>query len=80
MDQEGTTLAMEILAEVQRSAKRWFVAFIIMIVLEAATIAGFIWYISLPIEESVTVENDEGNANYIGGYVGGDVNNGKDNR
>lgn len=80
MDQEGTTLAMEILAEVQRSAKRWFIAFIIMTVLEAATIAGFVWYISLPIEESVTVENDEGNANYIGGDVGGDVNNGKDNR
>lgn len=79
MDQEGTTLAMEILAEVQRSAKRWFIAFIIMTVLEAATIAGFVWYISLPVEESVTVENDEGNANYVGGDVGGDITNGKNN-
>lgn len=79
MDEEGTTLATEMLKEMQRSAKRWFIAFLIMIVLEAATVAGFLWYISLPVEESVTVENDEGNANYIGGYVGGDVNNGTSN-
>ena len=76
MDEEGVTLATEMLREVQRSAKRWFIAFIIMTILEAATVAGFLWYISLPIEESVTVENDEGNANYVGGYVGGDINNG----
>lgn len=79
MDTEGQTLATEMLKEVQRSAKRWFIAFLIMIVLEAATVAGFLWYISLPIEETVTVENDEGNANYIGGDVGGDVNNGENN-
>ena len=79
MDEEGTTLATEMLREMQRSAKRWFIAFLIMIVLEAMTVAGFLWYISLPVEETVTVENDEGNANYIGGYVGGDVNNGENN-
>lgn len=65
MDKEGQTLATEILKEVQKSAKRWFIAFIVMIVLEAATVAGFLWYISLPIDE-VTVENDTGNAMYIG--------------
>lgn len=80
MDNEGMTLATEMLKELQHSAKRWFIAFVVMTILEAATVAGFLWYISLPIEESVTVENDEGNANYIGGDVGGDVNNGKDNR
>jgi len=79
MDKEGQTLATEMLKEVQRSAKRWFIAFIIMIVLETATVAGFLWYISLPVEETVTVENDDGNANYIGGDVGGDVTNGENN-
>lgn len=79
MDNEGVTLATEMLREMQRSARRWFIAFVIMIILEAVTVAGFLWYISLPVEECVTVENDEGNANYIGGYVGGDVNNGESN-
>lgn len=76
MDEEGTTLATEIFAELKASARRWFIAFLLMVGIEIATVAGFLWYISLPTDEIVTVENDEGNANYIGGSVGGDVNNG----
>ena len=33
----------------------------------------------MPTDETVTVENDEGNASYVGGDVGGDVNNGENN-
>lgn len=76
MDKEGTTLATEIFLELKNSARRWFIAFLIMVGVEIATVAGFLWYISLPVEEGVVVENDDGNANYIGGSVGGDVNNG----
>lgn len=79
MDEEGTTLASEILAEVKASARRWFIAFCIMCGIELATIVGFLWYISLPTDEIVTVENDDGNANYVGGSVGGDINNGENN-
>ena len=58
MDNE--TLASELLKEVKASAKRWFIAFCIMIGLELATIVGFMWYISLPIEEtSYTVQEME---------------------
>lgn len=67
MDEEGTFLATEILAELKASARRWFIAFLLMLCIEIATIAGFLWYISLPVDETVTVENDEGNANYITG-------------
>ena len=74
MDKEGTTLATEIFTELKASARRWFIAFLIMCGIEAATVGGFLWYISLPVEEGVIVEN--GNANYVGGYVGGDINNG----
>lgn len=77
MDEEGTTLATEILQELRASARRWFIAFIIMLVVEIATVGGFLWYLSLPVDETVTVENDEGNANYIGGDVSGNVNNNK---
>lgn len=76
---EDTTLAMEILKELKASAKRWFIAFVIMLCIEVATIGGFLWYLSLPVEELVTVENDSGNANYVGNDMNGDLYNGKDN-
>lgn len=75
MDKEGTTLATEIFQELKASVRRWFIAFLIMCGVEIITVAGFLWYISLPVDETVTVENDDGNANYIGGNVGGSVNN-----
>ncbi len=49
MDNE--TLATELLHEIKASSKRWFIAFCVMCVLEIATIVGFLWYISLPVEE-----------------------------
>lgn len=68
MDKEGTTLATEILQELKASTRRWFIAFLVMLGVECATIAGFIWYISLPTDyEAVEIKNDEGNANYVGG-------------
>ena len=78
MDEEGTSLASEILAEVKASAKRWFFAFCLMVVLEVATVAGFLWYISLPVDsEQVQIENDDGSANYIGRDLSGSLYNGE---
>ena len=71
------TLATELLHEIKASAKRWFIAFCIMVGLEVATIIGFMWYISLPTED-VAIENSDGNANYIGNDMNGDINNGED--
>ena len=77
---EVTTLASELLHELKATSKRWFIAFCIMVALELATIAGFMWYISLPVDESVvSVKNDSGNANYVGADMNGVINNGKDN-
>ncbi len=75
MDEEGMTLATEILQELKASARRWFIAFLIMLGIEIATVAGFLWYLSLPVDETVTVENEDGNANYVGGNVSGDITN-----
>lgn len=77
MDKEGTTLATEIFQELKASARRWFIAFLVMCAAEICTVAGFLWYISLPVDETVSVENDEGNANYVGGNVEGGVYNGE---
>lgn len=79
MDNEGTTLATEIFKELKASARRWFIAFLLMLGVEIATVAGFLWYISLPTEEGVVVENEDGNANYVGGDIGGNLTNGTNN-
>lgn len=59
--------------------KRLIIVLVVVLVLWATTIAGFLWYISLPVEEcdTVTVENDSGNANYIGNDMMGDFNYGE---
>lgn len=78
MDNE--TLATEMIREIRASSKRWFIAFIVTLVLWFATIIGFIAYEYYTIpEDTVTVENDDGNANYIGNDMNGDINNGEDN-
>lgn len=78
MDNQEFTLATELLHEVKASARRWFIAFVVMVVLEIATIAGFMWYNRLPAEEYMEIYNDEGNANYIGHDMKGDIKNGTD--
>ena len=56
---DNDTLATELLKEVKASAKRWFIAFLVMVGIEFATIAGFLWYISLPVEEVSTEYQQE---------------------
>ena len=75
---EQDKLATELLHEIKASARRWFVAFCIMVALEVFTVIGFIWYLTTPTEEqTVTVDSEGGNANYIGND--GDISNGPDN-
>ena len=71
------SFATELLHEVKLSAKRWFIAFLIVLGLWFATIGVFIWYISLPVEvESVEQQSDNNSNNYV---VGGDYNGGETN-
>lgn len=80
MDSEGTTLATEIFKELKASARRWFIAFLVMVAVEICTVVGFLWYISLPVDEAVvTVENEDGNANYVGRDLNGGLYNGEGN-
>lgn len=77
---ENEKLATELLKELKASAKRWFVAFLVVTCLWFVTVAGFVWHITLPVDENTettTIENDEGNTNYVGGSVNGVINNGE---
>ena len=64
LDNNYTSLAMEIMQELKKTSRRWFIAFCIMCVVEIATIIGFVWYISLPVEETSVEQNvDDVNTN-----------------
>ena len=74
------SLATELLHEVKSSAKRWFIAFCIMVGLEIATIIGFMRYISLPTDDySVSQESDNNSVNILEGTYNGSEADGEKN-
>ena len=52
------SLATELMKELKSNAKRWFIAFIIVLILWFITIALFIGYINQPVEETITYTQD----------------------
>lgn len=66
------TLATEMLRELKKNSIRWFVAFLVVLVLWFATIGILIWYVSLPVEETTVTQEVEGNSNQLIGI--GNVN------
>lgn len=80
MENEVHTLATELLHELKASAKRWFIIAVIELIVILSMAGGFIWYMSLPVEdEVVSVESEDGNANYVGNDMTGAIYNGKSN-
>lgn len=80
MENEVQTLATELLHELKASAKRWFIIAVIELFIILAMAGGFIWYLSLPVEdEIVTLESEDGNANYVGNDLTGAIYNGTSN-
>ena len=56
---ENETLATEMLKELKANSKRWFIAFMISLILWFLTIGIFIWYINQPIEETTTMYSQD---------------------
>ena len=72
MDKE--TLATEMLREIKATSKRWFIAFIVTLCLWFATIVGFIWYITLPVEDTTYTQTvDDIDESEINQNIGGDL-------
>lgn len=69
---ENETLATEMLRELKSNGRRWFIAFLVVLVLWFATIGAFLWYISLPVDVQEVEQYTEGGANAIVGI--GDLN------
>lgn len=73
---ENTTLATELLREVKAQSKRWFITAVVELAVIVVIVIAFLWYVSLPTDESI-IENDDGNANYIGRDLNGGLYNGE---
>ena len=71
---EKDSLALEMLRELKQNSRRWFISFIIVLILWFATIGVFIWYINQPIEEVETTTTQdadtEGDTSPINQHIG----------
>lgn len=77
MENEVQTLATELLHELKASA---FIIAVIELIVILSMAGGFIWYMSLPVEDKVvSVESEDGNANYVGNDMTGAIYNGTSN-
>lgn len=72
---EDRTLATELLHELKATSKRWFIAFIVVLCLWFATIGAFLWYISLPVEEQYSIDQEASDRSF--NLIGGDYNGGE---
>lgn len=73
---ENQPLATELIKEVRAQNKRLFMVALVELGIIIAIVIGFLWYISLPIDE-ISIENDDGNATYIGRDLEGELYNGE---
>lgn len=72
-------LATEMLREVKANSRRWFIIAVIELIIILVISGLFFWYATSPVEESsVEIENEDGNASYIGNDMNGDFNYGED--
>lgn len=80
MDGDQESLASELLHEVKATSKRWFILFIICLIMLFATNLAWLYAWNLPDEETTTeITSDNGsNANYVDGV--GDIINGGINK
>lgn len=64
------SFAKELLKGYSAQAHRWFVAFIVVLIMWFSTIGMFIWYLNQPIEETTntsTITQDSENDNTMTG-------------
>lgn len=66
------SIAMELLKGYSKQAHRWFISFLVVLIMWFGTIGMFIWYLNQPIEESSTtttstINQDCQNDNNISG-------------
>lgn len=77
MEEDNQSLATELLHEVKATSKRWFILFIITLLMLFGTNMAWLYAWNLPAEETTISSDNNSNANYINGE--GDITNGGEN-
>lgn len=77
MEEDNQSLATELLHEVKATSKRWFILFIITLLMLFGTNMAWLYAWNLPAEETTISSDNNSNANYINGE--GDMTNGGEN-
>lgn len=72
------SFAKELLKGYSAQAHRWFIAFIVVLILWFSTIGGFIWFLNQYNFESYEYTQDGQGTNNINNNIGGSVYNGAD--
>lgn len=76
MDGDKETLASELLHEIKSTSRRWFVLFIITLIILFATNLCWLYAWNLPYEETTTTVTQDSGENGDNNYIGndGDIN------
>lgn len=77
MEGDNQSLASELLHEVKATSKRWFILFIITLLMLFGTNMAWLYAWNLPTEETTISSDNNSNANYINGER--DITNGGEN-
>lgn len=72
------SFAKELLKGYSAQAHRWFIAFIVVLIMWFCTIGGFIWFLNQYNFESYEYTQDGQGTNNINNNIGGSVYNGAD--
>lgn len=73
---ETDRFVTEIFQELKNANKRMFIMLCVSLALELITILAFLWYISLPVEDVYSIEQDADNSS-SNQIIGGDYNGGE---
>lgn len=74
--ENSVSLATELLRELKRQSKRWFISFIICLILLFLSNMAWLYVWNQYDYESYSYEQDGDGVNNINSSIGGDVNNG----
>ena len=74
--ENSVSLATELLRELKRQSKRWFISFIICLILLFLSNMTWLYVWNQYDYESYSYEQDGNGVNNINSSIGGDINNG----
>ena len=74
--ENSVSLATELLRELKRQSKRWFISFIICLILLFLSNMAWLYVWNQYDYESYSYEQDGDGVNNINSSIGGDINNG----